>query len=128
MAAGQVEIIGIVASAVSAVLLLLLSTISWFLRDKVKDGEQRVARLEERTRELELQGKERDAELKQISGALESIGELRAELAIRYVSRDELAKIFGKLERIESEVTNIRLANASEHANNRRRRDTDEVR
>jgi predicted RNase H-like nuclease (RuvC/YqgF family) len=120
------HLISIIASAIAAVLMLLLGTISWFLREKVKESDTRVARLEDRTREIELEARQRDAEIKQIAEGMQAIGELRSELALRYVSRDELAKLFGKLEKIENEVTRLRIDLAGDRPPTRRRHDTPE--
>lgn len=123
------HMVSLIAAAISGVFMLLLGTISWFLREKVKESDTRVARLEDRTREIELASKTRDAEITQLAEGMKQIGELRAELAIRYVSRDELAKIFGKLEKIETAVTQLQIAQAGAQAEarpGRRRHDTPE--
>jgi hypothetical protein len=121
--------ISLIASAITGILMLLLGVISWFLRDKVKENDGRVARLEDRTQRIEVADAKRDAEMTQVSAGISQIGELRAELALRYVSREELAKILGKLEKIESEITTIRVAQAGAQAADRsprRRHDTSE--
>lgn len=126
---------------VGGVGMLLLSVIGFFLREKVHGvetelaaskaqgqslalnaagfqsallrAEQQIAELRTSVRALETKAAADTVEMRQITQALSAISEMRAEMALKFVSREDMATLLERVDHIAQQVSDMRVAMAT---------------
>ncbi len=86
----------------------LFGMIWWFLREKVHRAEAHSARVEERLRSVELTQVGHAAEIKRFVEVAALIGELRAEFAVCYARREDIANVLSLIERMHDSISLVR--------------------
>lgn len=137
--------IHLVLEIVGSVVMLLLTVIGFFLREKLHTVESRastaeaklhqleigasserveakaqIARLEQRVgalesvvRALEVKGAAGEVEMRNVVQALAAISEMKAEMALKFVSREDMATLLERVDQIATQIADLRVTFAT---------------